>query len=88
MGREQLVSDMAREVREAEEAGWPKDKEECVDCRGEGSGGWSWSAGGVRGGGEGRAVREGLSKAGCWDGGTKGALPVYWSHCFPYLYVE
>ena len=33
MGREQLVSDMAREVREAEEAGWPEDKEECVEER-------------------------------------------------------
>ena len=31
MGREQLVSDMAREEREAEEAGWPDDKEECVE---------------------------------------------------------
>ena len=31
MGREQLVGDMAREVREAEEAGWPEDKAECVE---------------------------------------------------------
>ena len=33
MGREQLVSDMAREEREAEEAGWPEDKEECAEER-------------------------------------------------------
>ena len=31
MGREQLVSDMAREEREAEEAGWPEDRDGCVE---------------------------------------------------------
>ena len=63
-----MVDDMAREEREAAEARW---------LWGEGvRGGWSWGAGRIRGGRKGRAVREGLNKVECRDGGTKGALPV------------
>ena len=31
MGREQMVGDMAREMGEAEGAGWPEDRAECVE---------------------------------------------------------
>ena len=85
LGREQMVDDVAREEREAAEARWPEDGAESEEQESEGDG---VGAGRIRGGRKGRAVREGLSKAGCRNGGTKGALPVYWSHCFPYLYVE